>query len=132
MPLILRNSVAHDLHANAEQRRAERYPFRLPVTLVRRRGEIPLITRDVSYQGLFLETDDMPPLRHLLRMRVLLPPYDRALDAFGMAVHHFAELDREPGVGVQLYALDRAARSIWEDFVTAVRLGRIESLPRAR
>lgn len=135
MALILRNSLALDLDASAaapEQRRAERYPFRLPVTLVRGREEIPLVTQEVSYHGFFLETDDLPPVRQLLRLRLLLPPYDRALDVHAMVVHHLAELDREPGIGVQLYALDRSARSVWENFVTAVRLGQIESLPRAR
>lgn len=127
MALILHSTnAALALDPTPEQRRAERYPYRLPVTLVRGREEIPLLTEDVSYHGFFLATDDLPPIRHLLRMRLLLPPFNRELSVFGMAVHHVAEFDRQPGVGVQLYALDRAARAVWENFVTSVRLGELE------
>ena len=62
-------------------------PYRLSVTLIRGRDEIPLRTEDVSHHGLFLETDDAVPLRHLVRLRLLLPPYERELVAHGMAVH---------------------------------------------
>jgi hypothetical protein len=108
-----------DGEATADQRRDRRYTFRLPVTLLRGREEIPLRTEDVSYQGLFLDTDDPPPLRRLLRLRLLIPPFHRELTTFAMAVHA-----REGGgVGVQLYALDRAARTVWANFVTRVRFG---------
>jgi hypothetical protein len=109
----------------SDQRRDERYGFRLPVTLLRGREEVPLATEDVSYHGLFLDTEEPPPLRHLVRMRVLIPPYHRELQVFGMTVHHAGGPARR-GAGVQLYALDRAARTIWGNFVTRVRLGDFE------
>lgn len=110
------------VETSADQRRDPRYVFRLPVTLLRGREEIPLRTEDISYQGLFLETDEPLPLRHLIHLRLLLPPFYRELETFGMAVHAPAGR-RAGGVGVQLYALDRAARTVWGNFVTRVRLG---------
>lgn len=109
-----------------ELRREPRLVYRLPVTLLRGREEIPLRTEDVSYHGIFLETDQLPPLRQLLRLRLLLPPYNRELVAHGMVVHLVLPDNAEgkpPGVGVQLYALDRAARTVWDNFVARVRQG---------
>jgi hypothetical protein len=95
--------------------------------LLRGREEIPLRTEDVSFQGLFLEMDEPLPLRQLVRLRLLLPPFNREFVAHGMAVHAVhAEGDRPTGVGVQLYALDRAARIIWTDFVARVRQGELD------
>jgi hypothetical protein len=110
----------------AELRREGRTAYRLPVTLLRGREEIPLLSEDVSYHGLFLETDDPLPLRHLIRLRLLLPPYDRELVAHGMVVHVVPPGNAEgkrPGVGVQLYALDRAARAVWGHFVARAQEG---------
>jgi hypothetical protein len=114
---------------SAEQRQDRRFPFRLAVTLVRGREEIPLRTDDVSFQGLFLETDEPVPLRQLVRLRLLLPPFHRELIAHGMAVHAVrpeGDPIRPPGVGVQLYGLDRAARNVWSDFVARVRQGELD------
>ena len=80
----------------------------------------------MSYHGLFLETDDPLPLRHLIRLRLLLPPYDRELVAHAMVVHVVPLGNAEgkrPGVGVQLYALDRAARAVWGHFVARAQEG---------
>ena len=124
MSIILPSEPASE-EPTADQRRDTRFAFRLPVTLVRGREEIPLTTEDISYHGLFLETDEDIPLRHLVRLKLLIPPFHRALDAFGMAVHTPASAarDRPRGVGVQLFALDRAARTVWGNFVTRVRFG---------
>lgn len=117
--------------ADGEQRRDERFAFRLPVTLLRGREEIPLRTEDISYQGLFLETNEPLPLRHLIRLRLLLPPFHRELQTFAMAVH-IPSGRRAGGVGVQLYALDRAARTVWSNFVTRVRLGDFDETSEIR
>lgn len=114
--------------AGSDLRRELRLPYRLAVTLLRGREEIPLRTEDVSHHGLFLEIDDALPLRHLVRMRLLLPPYQRELLAHGMTVHQVPRGNVEgkaAGVGVQLYALDRSARSVWSNFVSRVQSGEL-------
>ena len=111
---------------HAELRRGGRTAYRLPVTLLRGREEIPLRSEDVSFHGLFLETDDPLPLRHLIRLRLLLPPYDRELVAHGMVVRVVPPDNPEgkpAGVGIELYALDRAARAVWGHFVARVEGG---------
>jgi hypothetical protein len=111
---------------HAELRREGRTAYRLPITLLRRDEEIPVRSEDVSFHGLFLETEEPLPLRHLIRLRLLLPPYDRELLAHGMVVHVVPPGNVEgktPGVGVQLYALDRAARAAWGQFVARLQEG---------
>ena len=119
--------IVHKLKSpTAELRREGRTAYRLPVTLLRGREEIPVRSEDVSFSGLFIETDEPLPLRHLIRLRLLLPPYDRELVAHGMVVHVVPPDNPEgkpPGVGVQLYALDRAARSVWGHFVARAQEG---------
>ena len=126
MTVVLPSPSARPLPGPASGRLDQRFAYRLPVTLLRGREEIPVRTEDVSFQGLFLEMDDVPPLRHLLHLRLLLPPFHRELHVFGMAVHAVApdnDAGRPGGVGVQLYALDRVARTIWGNFVSRVRHG---------
>jgi hypothetical protein len=111
---------------HAELRREGRTAYRLPVTLFRGRDEIPLSADDVSFHGLFLETEETLPMRHLVRLRFLLPPYDRELVAHGMVVRvapPSGEPGKRAGVGVELYGLDRAARTVWSNFVARVQAG---------
>jgi hypothetical protein len=111
---------------HAELRRGDRTAYRLPVTLLRGREEIPLRSEDVSFHGIFLETDEPLPLRHLVRLRLILPPYDRELLAHGMVVRVVPPGNpegRRPGVGIELYALDRAARTVWGHFVARAAQG---------
>jgi hypothetical protein len=116
-------------HQN-DARRAPRAVFRLPLTLLRKREEIPLRSEDVSFTGLFIAMEDPPPQHQLIRLRLLLPPYDRALLTHAMVIHVTppsldATRPRAPGAGVQLYAIDRATRVAWETFVTRVLEGEL-------
>ena len=43
-----------------EKRRDKRYRFQMPALLVRGGREVPLLTGDVGYRGLFLRTDAHP------------------------------------------------------------------------
>jgi hypothetical protein len=113
-----------------ESRRAPRAVFRLPCSLLRKREEIPLRSEDVSFTGLFIAMEEPPPKHQLIRLRLLLPPYDRALLTHAMVIHVTppaldATNRRSPGVGVQLYAVDRATRVAWETFVTRVLGGEL-------
>jgi Tfp pilus assembly protein PilZ len=102
-----------------EQRRDRRYRFELPVVLIRGGREVPLLTADVSFRGLFLRTDDPPPLRQLLQVRARLPPENDEIRVHAMAVFvaRPGTPGRAPGVGLQLYALGDGDRQRWERFV---------------
>lgn len=104
---------------SAEKRRDRRYTFRMPVVLVRGAREDTLLTGDVSHRGLFLRTDDPPPLRQLLQVKLKLPPDDDALSVHAMAVFlvPVGTAGRDPGVGLQFYAFASEPRLRWERFV---------------
>ena len=100
-------------------RREARVDARIKVTVVRGRRMVSLETSDVSFKGLFLRTDDPPPVRSLMRLRVALP--QREIEAHAMAVHISATNDasegRTAGVGVQFWGLAGPDRIAWDDFV---------------
>ncbi len=100
-------------------RREARVDARIKVTVVRGRRMIALETSDVSFKGLFLRTNDPPPLRSLMRLRVALPL--REIEAHAMAVHITTSDDplegRMAGVGVQFWGLAGPDRTAWDDFV---------------
>ncbi len=97
----------------------------MKVVVVRGRRTIPLVTSDISFKGLFLQTDEPPALRSLMRLRVSLPL--REIEAHAMAVHVSTPADtarnesstgaRGPGVGVQFWGLAGPDRALWDDFV---------------
>ena len=99
-------------------RREARVDARIKVTVVRGRRMESFETSDVSFKGLFLRTDDPPPLRSLMRLRVSLPL--REIEAHAMAVHVAASdpsEGRQGGVGVQFWGLAGPDRIAWDDFV---------------
>jgi len=113
-----------------EKRRDKRYSYRMPAVLVRGAREVPLLTGDVGYRGLFLRTDDPPPLRQLLQVKVNLPPVNDAFTVHAMAVFvvPVGASGRAPGVGLQLYAVSGEARQRWDRFVQWVAKSHPESL----
>lgn len=107
-------------------RREARVSVRIRVAVIRGRRTVPLETTDVSFKGLFLQTDEPPPLRSLMRLRVSLPSGD--IEAHAMAVHVTTPDDangsdpqlehmRGCGVGVQFWGLAGPDRKAWDDFV---------------
>ncbi|MBX3206451.1 MAG: PilZ domain-containing protein [Labilithrix sp.] len=103
----------------ANLRREARVDARIRVSVVRGRRTLPLETSDVSFKGLFLRTDEPPPVRALMRLRVTLPL--REIEAHAMAVHVSTTSDaadgRPAGVGVQFWGLAGPDRVAWDDFV---------------
>jgi hypothetical protein len=97
-------------------RREGRLAAKIEVALVRGRRTIQLETFDVSFKGLFLRTEEPPPVRSLVRLRVKLP--GREIEAHAMAVH-VAEgtADRGAGVGVQFWGLAGPDRHAWDAFI---------------
>ncbi len=104
-------------------RRDVRFRVRFPAQLRHGRKVWSLFTEDVSFRGVFVRTDTPPPLRALVELRLLIPPGHVAFTTHGMAVHVVVPdngMGRTPGVGVELYGLDREAREEWEEFVRQV------------
>lgn len=101
--------------------REVRVDLRLPVVLIRRRGELTAETLDVSSNGLFLRLDEALPLRSLVRIRLTLPGRGE-LAAHAMVVHVVAasETEPEPGVGLQFWGLNGADRSVWDGFIASI------------
>jgi Tfp pilus assembly protein PilZ len=113
-----------------DKRRDKRYRYQMPALLVRGAREVPLLTGDVGFRGLFLRTDDPPPLRQLLQVKLVLPPGNDAFTVHAMAVFMVpaGAAGRAPGVGLQLYAVSGEARQQWERFVRWVAKTHPESL----
>lgn len=106
-------------------RRHERYRFEAPATLVRGKNEIKLKTADVSFTGLFLPTRTPPPLRELVKIRMVLPSDQQPIELLCMAVHRVPPGGpREAGIGVLLYGLGPGIRARWEAFIREVRAGK--------
>jgi hypothetical protein len=97
-------------------RRDRRYEAKIPVTLLSLRGDTELVTQDVSYRGLFLETTLVLPKRELLRVRLSLPNQAESIQTNVVVVSA-----RAGGVGVSFYGLDGQARTRWEKFVESMR-----------
>lgn len=88
----------------------------MKVELIRGRTSMPLATTDVSFRGLFVRTSDPPPLRSLVRLRVVLPA--QTIEAHAMVVHVVGpEGDHEAGVGLQFWGFSGAERAAWDEYV---------------
>jgi PilZ domain len=127
---------------SALDRRDRRYAVHMHGVIVTRKGEVPVLTGDVSFRGAFLQTASPPQLRQLVRLRLALPPEldaggrDREIVTTGMVAHVVAAGDpggRAPGAGIEFYGLDGELRTRWERFIKSAqaRLGDREE-PAAR
>lgn len=100
-------------------RREARFDVRMPVEIFRGKIAHSLETSDVSFKGLFVKTNNPPPLRSLVRLRVNLP--GRSFEAHAMVVHVVAESGQQNGMGLQFWGLSGSDRGAWDDFVRARR-----------
>jgi hypothetical protein len=101
-------------------RREARVEVRVPVTVYRGKKPLDLETSDVSFKGLFVCTNEPPPLRSLVKLRVAL--VGREFEAHAMAVHVVlptgsSDEAHRPGVGLQFWGLSGQDRKAWDDFV---------------
>ncbi len=100
-------------------RRDARFEMRLPLVLYRGKREIAAQSSDVSFRGLFLFlTEDPPPLRSLVRLRVTIP--SRTFDTHAMVVHTAADTQRGMGIGLQFWGLSGSDRRAWDEFINHV------------
>jgi hypothetical protein len=110
----------------APGRQELRFHARFPVTLLSARHRDQLATWDVSFRGMFIETDQPLALRQLVRLGIILPITGRELVLHGMVVN-VVDVDdpegRPQGMGVELFALDTEARGVWWGVVRFVRDG---------
>jgi Tfp pilus assembly protein PilZ len=115
---------------SVEKRRDKRYRYKMPAVVLRGGREKTLLTGDVGYRGLFLRTDDPPPLRQLLQVKLKLPPEndDLAVHAMAVFVVPAGSTGRAPGVGLQLYAVSGETRQRWDRFVQWVARSHPQSL----
>jgi hypothetical protein len=75
--------------------------------VVRGRDRIPFETSDVSFKGFGFRTHQPPPIRSLVRFRLMLPSGE--IEAHAMVVHV-----SPVGVGVQFWGLSGNERAAWE------------------
>ena len=115
---------------NENLRREARVEVRVPVTVYRGKKPLELETFDVSFKGLFVCTNDPPPLRSLVKLRVAL--LGREFEAHAMAVHVVRPAEvcatsaanghraHRAGVGLQFWGLSGEDRKAWDDFVRSL------------
>ncbi len=77
-------------------------------------------TRNASFSGLFLVTDDTLPLRRLVRIRAEVS--GEVLELIGLVAHTVnpadaVELNKQPGMGISLFSLGHRQRDVWNEFV---------------
>jgi hypothetical protein len=101
------------------QRRDTRVEANIPVVLHRDRTTVRLVTVDVSYRGIFVETtaelQKRSAIRSLVKLHVELPTGGFGVHA--MIVHaHEIRL----GLGLQFWALNGVERKTWETFVRSI------------
>ena len=119
-------------------RREARVEVRVPVIVYRAKKPLALETLDVSFKGLFVCTNDPPPLRSLVKLRVALA--DREFEAHAMAVHVVLPANGEgagaaephpAGAGLQFWGLSGQDRAAWDEFVRGLVHARRGPVARA-
>jgi len=101
-----------------EKRRDRRHQLTVPALIVRgkRRTEVEVV--DVSFRGMFLATDSAPGLRQLIRVELSLPPSGNIFSSHATVVRVEGGVSgAREGVGVELFANDRAKADAWDEFV---------------
>jgi hypothetical protein len=121
------------MSGGAENRREARFAIRLPATLLRgKREPLRIDTADVSVHGLFLRTDEPPPIRQLVKVEIVLPASGQRLLFHGMVVFVRKGPDggMPAGIGVQLLGLDGDLLATWDEFVRSLAPRHSASLRR--
>lgn len=100
----------------AENRRHERYDIELPVVVWVGHEAHNMLIRNVSFEGAFIEADQVPPVQRFIQLEVFLPGETDSLRVPGTAVYH-----RSEGFGVRFFCLQPEARRRWNEFILLVR-----------
>lgn len=110
---------------SSSERKSPRVRVSLDVFLQTVDGDVHCQTRDASYDGVFIARPDPLPLRKLIRFRTRMPDSDEELQMLGLVAHtvnatEAAEQNRDPGMGIQLFALGRATRDRWREYIDSL------------
>jgi hypothetical protein len=98
-------------------RREFRLSCRLSVLWQRSKQSQTLHTHDVGFRGAFLQCDEPPALRQLVKLTFSLPGGE-FVETHAMVVHmRKPEEHRGGGFGVQFWGLDAQGRATWDHFV---------------
>lgn len=103
-----------------ELRREPRVRTNFEVELETAGRTLRYMTRNASFSGLFLITDDTLPLRRLVRVRCEVS--GQRLELVGLVAHTINaadahELNKQPGMGISLFSLGPHQREVWEEYV---------------
>jgi len=108
--------------ATKSRRKEPRFSTRIPVRLIWDRRTYVGMTEDVSFSGMRIRSDAMPPLRLLVRIELTLPDSGQRLGMHAFVAH--ATLDPscgQPSVGLQLYGVSEEERAVWQAYVQELR-----------
>jgi hypothetical protein len=98
-------------------RREFRLTCRLNVLWQRSKQSQSLHTQDVGFRGAFLQCEEPPGQRQLVKLTFSLPGGE-FVETHAMVVHvRKAEEHHEGGFGVQFWGLDAQGRATWDHFV---------------
>ncbi len=105
------------------RRRELRFPIAMPVTASIGKRGVEGETRDVSYSGMFVAVDKLPPLRSFIRVHLDFPNDRGAVDLSGMVVRVIEpspDNETESGIGIQLYANGDDVLNTWNAFISTI------------
>jgi hypothetical protein len=102
-------------------RRDRRFGVQLSVAILSARGEVKGMTENASYRGVLIRTEQSPPARQLVRLRVSVPTHASALLMNGMVVHLAEVGGGVSEVGVSFYGLDGEPRNLWDKFIQSLQ-----------
>lgn len=104
----------------AERRRSDRYPSKLPVDIVERKGDRRVETVDVGRHGIFLRMDEPPAERLLCQLKVHLPT--GSIQVLAVVARRVPPAPgRVGGAGLQFFVLAPEAKDKWDAFVGSLR-----------
>lgn len=103
-------------------RRDPRVNIALRVKMSTPTGYQTFKTKNISYRGIFIISDEPLPLRRLARL-IVQTDHGSELEVLGMVAHRInasdaAERNISPGMGVQIYPVGSANNDVWRDFIT--------------
>ena len=107
--------------SHKSNRRDPRVNIALSVKLLTTRGMETHETKNISYRGIFIITDQPLPLRRVTRLEMEVG--GKLVTMLGMVAHRINVADATerriaPGMGIQIFSVGSAAKDAWQDYVT--------------
>ena len=102
-------------------RRDRRFSVQIPVTILSLRGDVRGVIANASFRGVLIRTEESPPARQLVRLRLALPGRPAEMVMNAMIVHLASVGPGVSEVGASFYGLDGEPRAAWEKFIQSVQ-----------